>query len=434
MPLAEGPDYFVQQFPFDAPPRLLFDGVVLPEHPAEDPHITDTTFRDGQQARAPYTPEQVLRLFDLLHRLSGDRGLIRQSEFFLYSERDRQAVALCQERGYRFPEVTAWIRAQPGDFELARRAAVQEVGILTSCSDYHIFRKLRLSRQEAMERYLGVVDAALTAGITPRCHFEDVTRADLEGFVVPFAQELRRRAQEANARVKIRLCDTLGLATFHPGAIAPRSVQRLVAALREEAGFAAEDLEWHGHNDLGIGLANAVTAWRHGCGAVNGTWLGFGERTGNTPIEQLVFEWMGLTGARDVDTQAITDAAEYFESGLGYEVPPMTPLVGEASVRTGAGIHADGLLKDPAIYLPFDTQRLLGRPPAVLLTDKAGTAGVAFWLSERRHREGLPPVPKDDPEVQALHLWLQDQYRTGRSTAVSDGEMAEALRGVSARR
>lgn len=428
MTVAPGPNYFPEQFPFSAPPRLLFDGVQAPPRPAPDPHITDTTFRDGQQARAPYTPEQVLFLYDLLHRLSGARGLVRQTEFFLYSERDRRAVELCQDRGYRYPEVTAWIRAQPGDFALARRAGVAEVGILTSCSDYHIFRKLRLTRQEALERYLAVVDESLSAGITPRCHFEDVTRADLEGFVIPFAQALAERARQAGARVKIRLCDTLGVATFHPGAAPPRSVQRLVQALRDEAGLSPEDLEWHGHNDLGLGLANAVTAWRHGCAAVNGTWLGFGERTGNTPIEELVFEWMGLTGETDVDTGAIAEAARYFERELSYRVPPMTPLVGESSVMTGAGIHADGLLKDPEIYMPFDSLRLLGRPPGVLITDKAGTAGVAFWLSARRGRLGEPPVGKDDPQVQALYGWVQEQYRDGRTTAISDAELEAALR------
>lgn len=432
MSIQDGPNYFEYQFPFSAPPRLLFDGVEVQPRPAKDPHITDTTFRDGQQARAPYTPEQVRSLFDYLHRLSGERGLVRQSEFFLYSESDRRALELCQERGYRFPEVTAWIRAQRGDFELVRRSGVNETGILTSSSDYHIFRKLRLTRHEALGRYLAVVDQALSAGITPRCHFEDVTRADLYGFVVPFAEALRMRAEEAGRRIKVRLCDTLGVATFHPGAAAPRSVQRIVAALRDDAGFAPEDLEWHGHNDLGMGLANAVTAWRYGVGAINGTLFGFGERTGNTPIEELIFEWMGLTGEQDVDTRAITDAAEYFERELGYSMPPMTPLVGRSSVLTGAGIHADGLLKDQEIYMPFDSGALLGRPPGVLITDKAGTAGVAFWLSQRRQREGLPAVPKDDPDVLSLHAWVQDQYREGRTTAVSDEEIETALRGLHA--
>jgi len=170
-----------------------------------------------------------------------------------------------------------------------------------------------------------------------------------------------------------------------------------------------------------------VTAWLYGVAAVNGTLLGFGERTGNVPVEGLVVEWMGLTGRQDVDLGAVSEIARYFERELGYAIPPMTPFVGAKMNVTAAGIHADGLMKDEEIYNIFDTAALIGRKPGVMVTDKAGLAGIAFWLNRRREDAGLPPLGKDDPLVAALHAFVQDAYRAGRTTALSDEEMEGAL-------
>ena len=146
----------------------------------------------------------------MLSRLSGPNGIVRQSEFFLYSEKDRQAVEKCMELGLKFPEITSWIRANPKDFELVKSMGVKETGILVSCSDYHIFKKMNLTRSGAMEKYLSIVKAALEQGIVPRCHFEDITRADFYGFVVPFATELMKLSEDSGIPIKIRACDTMG--------------------------------------------------------------------------------------------------------------------------------------------------------------------------------------------------------------------------------
>ena len=82
--------------------------------------------------------------------------MIRASEFFLYSKKDRDAVYKCMERGYKFPEVTSWIRASKEDFKLVKEIGMKETGILVSCSDYHIFLKLKMTRRQAMDHYLSV--------------------------------------------------------------------------------------------------------------------------------------------------------------------------------------------------------------------------------------------------------------------------------------
>lgn len=422
------PNLLREQFPYDAPPLIVFDGVDVPMNKPGDIFITDTTFRDGQQARTPYTVGQITALFDLLHRLSGPKGVIRQTEFFLYSDKDRQAVRACQEKGYAFPEITAWIRAVANDFQLVKEMGIRETGILTSCSDYHIHLKLGMNREQAMEQYLSVVKSALAEGIRPRCHLEDVTRADVFGFVIPFVQQLVRLSEESGIPVKVRLCDTMGYGVSYPGAALPRSVPRLLHALRTETGIASAQLEWHGHNDFYKVLTNAATAWLYGCSGVNGTLLGFGERTGNTPVEGLLFEYMGLTGDTSVDTRIVTEIAEYFERELGYTVPPMTPFVGKSFNVTAAGIHADGVIKNEEIYNIFDTDKLLNRPLGVLVTDKAGTAGIAHWVNRQLGLIGQDRVDKRSLGVQAMYGWVIGQYEDGRTTSLSDEELTVAAR------
>ena len=200
----ERPNLYREIFPYTEFPKVSFDGQVVPFDIPDKIWITDTTFRDGQQARPPYTAEQILRIYDFLHEIDGGTGLIRQCEFFLYSERDRKAVRLCKERGYEFPEITGWIRAVAADFKLVTEMGLAETGILTSASDYHIFLKLRKTRNQAMAGYLDVVKSALDNNIVPRCHFEDITRADYDGFILPFATELLNLAELYNSPVKIR--------------------------------------------------------------------------------------------------------------------------------------------------------------------------------------------------------------------------------------
>ena len=83
--------------------------------------------------------------------------MFRQSEFFIYTDKDRQAVRECQELGLEFPEITTWIRANEKDFALVREMGLKETGILVSCSDYHIFKKMNMTRRQAMDKYLGIV-------------------------------------------------------------------------------------------------------------------------------------------------------------------------------------------------------------------------------------------------------------------------------------
>ena len=231
----EEPNLYRDLYPYTEVPRIAFNHRRVPIGMPEDIWITDTSFRDGQQSRAPYTASQIVDLYKMLNRLGGPKGIIRQSEFFVYTKKDREAVERCMDLGYEFPEITTWIRAKKEDFKLVRDIGIKETGILVSCSDYHIFKKLGLSRGEALDHYLSVVKRAFDAGIRPRCHLEDITRADFYGFVVPFVNELSELSREAGIPVKIRMCDTMGYGVSYPGVALPRSVPGIVYGLRHYA-------------------------------------------------------------------------------------------------------------------------------------------------------------------------------------------------------
>jgi len=422
----QDPNLFRNIFPYNEVPRLVFNHRVVPMNIPEKLYITDTTFRDGQQSRSPYTVEEISRLFDLLHKLDNGSGIIRQSEFFLYSKVDREAVVKCMEKGYDYPQITSWIRAKKEDFQLVKEMGIKETGILVSCSDYHIFKKLKMNRSQAMEQYLSIVSAALDAGIVPRCHLEDITRADFYGFVLPFVNRLMELSRQAKLPVKIRACDTLGLGVSIPGVALPRSVPQIIYGLVNYGEVPSEWLEWHGHNDFYRAVTNSTTAWLYGAANVNTSLLGIGERTGNTPLEAMVMEYVQLRGdTGGMDPRVITEIAEYFENELNYEIPPRTPFVGRAFNATRAGIHADGLLKDEEIYNIFDTTKILGRPPVVVIDAHSGLAGVAAWLNSYFHLKGDMAIDKKDERVAKIKEWIDKEYENGRTTVIGDSEMEQ---------
>lgn len=423
------PELYRDVFPYTQISRIEFDDTFLVPRPADPMFITDTTFRDGQQARPPYTVKQIARIFDLLHKLGGKSGLIQASEFFMYSAKDRKAIEVCRARGYRFPRITGWIRATMDDLKIAHDMEFDEVGLLTSVSDYHVFLKLGKTREQAMDDYLKVITKALEWGIVPRCHFEDVTRADIYGFCLPFARKLMELSHEASMPVKIRLCDTMGYGVPFPGASLPRSVQRIVRAFTDEAGVPGSWLEWHGHNDFHKVLVNGVTAWLYGCGGVNGTLLGFGERTGNAPLEALVIDYISLTGNDEAaDPTVITEIAQYFEKELDYRIPDNYPFAGKDFNATSAGIHVDGLSKNEEIYNIFDTTKILNRTVPIIINDKAGRAGVAYWINQAFNLPTERQVSKKHPAVGQIYAKIMKAYEEGRNTSFSNKEMNNLAR------
>jgi isopropylmalate/homocitrate/citramalate synthase len=419
------PELFPAAFPREGFPR--YDWTARPAELPAAAWCTETTHRDGQQGGLPLTVADGVRIYDLMCAFTGASGAVRQAEFFVYRADDRAMLEAALERHADGAPVepTTWIRASRRDAELVREIGVAETGMLASASDYHTFHKFRPGgRRQAAEAYLDAVRAVLDAGLRPRLHLEDATRAP-EEFVLPFAQAVLDACAPfgSGQRPKFRVCDTMGLGLPLDDVAAPRSVPRWIRRLRE-LGVAGEDLEFHPHNDTHLVVANCLAAIRAGCAAVNGTLLGKGERTGNAPLEGVLLHviGMGLMDEPLPDFRALNDLAGLY-AGLGAPLAPTYPLYGRDAHRTRAGIHADGLNKFWWMYAPFDVPALIGRPLEVSLTRDSGLAGLVFLIRQHTGRE----LAKDDSELVRVHGELSRQFDAGRQTAVEWEEIAGLL-------
>jgi isopropylmalate/homocitrate/citramalate synthase len=228
--------------------------------------------------------------------------------------------------------------------------------------------------------------------------------------VIPFVQKLGNLSEQVpdNLKVKIRLCDTMGFGVSFPNVAEPRSIPKLIWRIEEDCGISGDRVEWHGHNDFHKVHANGIAAWLYGADALNTTLFGFGERTGNPPLEGAVIEYIALKGnIADIDLSAITELAEYYQK----------------NVKASIG----GLRRNEKIYTIFDTTKLLGRPPKVAITDKSGTDGVALWVNEFLGLKGKEKLSLT--KVVKIQRWVMDQYeKKGRLTAISEEELEKQVK------
>ncbi|MEM1620199.1 MAG: hypothetical protein QXU52_05615 [Fervidicoccaceae archaeon] len=370
---------------YDVPPL-----VPLERRPAHPLYITDTTLRDGQQGWRPLRPEEALKIYFVLEKLSGPNGIVRTVELFPFTERDREIAKTIIEHRAEWPEPIGWIRAKREDVDLVRRCGFDHTVILTSVSDYHIYLKLNLDRKSAEEKFLEAISYALDRGLKIRVAMEDVTRSDVLGFVLPFAEKILRVAERVGAvdSVVFKLSDTLGLGLPMEVVGLPRGVPALIKAFRERLGVKPTQLEFHGHNDFHMAVANHAAAWLSGASFSNCTLFGVGERAGNCPLEAMLLIYASIYGSfNGSDPRAIGEAKELFES-LGHAFSRYYPLVGENAFATAAGIHIDGLIKNPLIYLPFNPETI-GMRVKVRVSRHSGRAGIAYVLARRL---GLDPT------------------------------------------
>jgi len=420
------PEYYLESFPRDDFPRYAW--TARPAHLPQQAWTTETTHRDGQQGGLPLTSEQSVRIYDVLCRFTASSRAIRQAEFFVYRPADLAALQACMER-YRSGapiEPTTWIRATAKDVDLVKGIGVRETGMLASASDYHTFHKFKpAGRAHAAEVYLDAVKLTLDAGIKPRLHLEDATRAPMD-FMLAFIEAVRSLSQAypASLTPKFRVCDTMGLGLPYDDVALPRSIPRIFQALRS-TGLGPTDLEFHPHNDTSLVVANCLAAVREGCGVINGTCLGKGERTGNAPLEAVILHLtgMGYFAQARPDFAALNELADLYAQ-MGEPVPAKYPLYGRDAHRTRAGVHADGLNKFWWMYAPFDVPKLLGRPLEVSLTKDSGLAGLIFLVKQHLGIE----LAKDDAGLLAVHAWTEHEFESGRQTSIEWEEVEPIVR------
>ncbi len=384
----------------------------------QDVFISDSTIRDGSQMPGVVmSKNHKLQIFEYLHQIG-----IEKLETFVFNHRDKEAARSMLDKGYEFPEVTGWARANPADIDMVLEMdGIEETGILMSVSDSHVIDKMGLpSREAAEEKYLDALQYAVDHGLRTRAHIEDMTRADNYGFVFPLVEKLI----EIDPDCIIRLCDTLGMGIPFEGVDEPYGIPSMVKYLHDEMNV--KNIETHVHDDFGLGMANTLAGYWHGANWSSLTFLGIGERAGNTEIEKVVlFLHERIEGFDKYNLEAVTEFARFMEREIGIRVPRNKAVVGKNIFAHESGIHTAGVIKNPFTYEAY-LPELVGGKRLLLIGDSSGLEVLRHKVEETLNElMGVrAKVLKRDPRLKEIQNHIQRLYNEElRVSSISDEEL-----------
>ncbi len=336
---------------------------VKTDFPEQDIVVDDTTLRDGEQtAGVVFSRQEKIRIAQMLDEVGV--GELECGIPAMGHEEQADIRALV-ELGLGARLIT-WNRALISDIQASLATGVQAVDLSLSVSDIHIRSKLRKNRGWVKEQLKTALGFAKEHDLYVSIGGEDSSRADPD-----FLVELMEIARAMGAD-RFRFCDTLGL-------LDPFSTFEKISYLRSRVDL---DLEVHTHNDLGMATANALAGLRAGARFVNTTVNGLGERAGNAALEEVVMA-LKHSGGMDLgmDTKRFVEISRYVGQASGRPVPEWKAVVGERVFSHESGLHADGVLKNPANYEGFTPQEV-GLSRHLVLGKHSGSQGLIHHLRE----------------------------------------------------
>ncbi len=379
--------------------------------------ISDSTIRDGSQMPGiVMTKKHKLTVYEYLHKIG-----IEKLECFLYNKRDKDVARDMLNLGYDIPEVTGWARAVKEDIDLVLNMdGIKETGILMSVSDSHIFDKMQLkSREDAEKKYLDALDYAVDHGLKVRCHLEDMTRSDINGFTLPFTKKIIERSNDAT----IRICDTVGVGLPFPEAGLPYGIPKIVQELKK---IGVKNIETHIHDDYGLGVANSLAGYWYGANWSNLTFLGIGERAGNSELEKIMLFFINrVEGFEKYNPGVLVEFAKYMGREVGIHVPRNKAIVGRNIFAHESGIHTAGVIRNPFTYEPFPPE-LVGGKRNLMVGDSSGTEVIRIKVEEilKELTDLDVKVDKKDTRIQEIYRDIHKLYdEEGRRSCISDDEL-----------
>lgn len=311
--------------------------------------IVDTTLRDGEQTAGVVfsnTEKQEIA------RLLAQAGVYQiEAGVPAMKGDEKEAIADIVRLGLK-ASILGWCRAVTDDIRDAIECGLDAVCVSIPVSDIHIEKKLKKDRAWVHEHLARAINFAKShGGLYVSANAEDASRAHMEDLIV-FA----RIAKNAGAD-RLRFCDTVGI-------LGPFQTQEKVAALIHEVGL---PIEIHAHNDFGMATANSIAGFRAGAAFISVTVNGLGDRAGNAALEEVVMALKYVENTpSSVDITMLKKLSDYVARASGREVGLSKPIVGKNIFSHEAGIHIDGLLKDPKTYEVFHPSEIGGERQIVI--------------------------------------------------------------------
>jgi len=325
--------------------------------------IIDTTLREGEQ-----TPGLLFSLEQKKQILDGLVGIgVHEAELGVSSRLHPCPEPLISYCRTKHPELqlSLWSRCREEDIIHAARLKPDILSLSIPVSDIHLRDRLQKDRLWAMETMKRSIELAGNMGLAVSIGFEDATRGDI-GFLLTMA-----RAAERNGAIRIRLADTVGIAS-------PAKITHLITLLQSELTGCL--LAVHTHNDFGMATANAIAALEAGASFVDAVVLGLGERTGCARLEEIVGYLSLARGTTELQPEMLKPLARYVAEICGRKIAGNRPVVGENIFTCETGLHLQGLQNKPQTYEPFDPERVQAERK-LLFGSKSGRRAILQHLT-----------------------------------------------------